>query len=188
MPELSLEAKKIIHKILRHKPDIINLNIDKNGWARTDELIEKLKEIDIDIMMINLIKHAEQTNKFIFSCKKYKKIRAAYGHSLGLKLSDLFGSPIKPGKYLYHGTSTSNIPSILKEGIRKMDRDHTFMTSNVTLAIKYGFMKDNDVSILIIDAEKMYYDYKNIYAAHDETWLTEQVYPNYIYKIKKLMP
>ena len=32
---------KFLSLILRHKPETINLELDKNGWADIDELIEK---------------------------------------------------------------------------------------------------------------------------------------------------
>ena len=32
---------KFLSLILRHKPETINLKLDKNGWADIDELIEK---------------------------------------------------------------------------------------------------------------------------------------------------
>ena len=41
---------RFISLILRHKPEIIDLKLDKNGWANTKELIERInksgREID----------------------------------------------------------------------------------------------------------------------------------------------
>ena len=45
---------RFISLILRHKPETIDLKLDKNGWANTKELIEKIsksgREIDFEIL------------------------------------------------------------------------------------------------------------------------------------------
>jgi len=45
---------RFISLILRHKPETINLKLDKNGWADTKELIEKIsksgREIDFETL------------------------------------------------------------------------------------------------------------------------------------------
>ena len=45
---------RFISLILRHKPETINLKLDKNGWANTKELIEKIsksgREIDLETL------------------------------------------------------------------------------------------------------------------------------------------
>ena len=45
-----LKLGRFISLILRHKPETIDLKLDKNGWADTKELIEKIsksgREID----------------------------------------------------------------------------------------------------------------------------------------------
>ena len=44
---------RFISLILRHKPETINLKLDKNGWADTKELIEKIsksgREINLEL-------------------------------------------------------------------------------------------------------------------------------------------
>ena len=45
---------RFISLILRHKPETIDIKLDKNGWANTKELIEKIsksgREIDLETM------------------------------------------------------------------------------------------------------------------------------------------
>ena len=48
-----LKLGRFISLILRHKPETINLKLDKNGWADTKELIEKIsksgREINLEL-------------------------------------------------------------------------------------------------------------------------------------------
>ena len=47
--QLKMNEKNLKHKskflslVLRHKPEAIDLKLDKNGWADIEELIEKAK-------------------------------------------------------------------------------------------------------------------------------------------------
>ena len=40
-----IKLGRFISLILRHKPETIDLKLDKNGWANINELIEKIKKI-----------------------------------------------------------------------------------------------------------------------------------------------
>lgn len=33
---------KFLSLVLRHKPEVINLTMDENGWADTDDLMKKM--------------------------------------------------------------------------------------------------------------------------------------------------
>ena len=48
-----LKLGRFISLILRHKPETINLKLDRNGWADTKELIEKIsksgREINLEL-------------------------------------------------------------------------------------------------------------------------------------------
>lgn len=37
------KTSKFLSYVLRHHPELINLNLDENGWANVDELITKSK-------------------------------------------------------------------------------------------------------------------------------------------------
>ncbi|MEM1120302.1 MAG: RNA 2'-phosphotransferase, partial [Bacteroidota bacterium] len=50
----STKLSKFISLVLRHRPEVINLELDENGWANTPELIEKMtnygKRINVDAL------------------------------------------------------------------------------------------------------------------------------------------
>lgn len=51
---------KFLSLILKHKPKVINIKMDKNGWINVEELIQKMNEhnnkitINGDILLINI--------------------------------------------------------------------------------------------------------------------------------------
>lgn len=49
------ETSKFISLILRHKPEVIGINLDEHGWANVDELIAgvaKTHEFNTDILEV----------------------------------------------------------------------------------------------------------------------------------------
>ena len=42
---------RFISLILRHKPETINLKLDKNGWANVNELIKKLVNLEEKLIL-----------------------------------------------------------------------------------------------------------------------------------------
>ena len=79
---------KFLSLVLRHAPETIALELDKNGWANVDELISKCnqfgKELDFD-----LLEEVVETNdkkRFAFN-EDLSKIRANQGHSIEVELN-----------------------------------------------------------------------------------------------------
>ena len=54
---------RFISLILRHKPETINLKLDKNGWANTKELIEKISKSGREIDFETLERIVNENNK-----------------------------------------------------------------------------------------------------------------------------
>jgi putative RNA 2'-phosphotransferase len=72
---------KLLSYILRHKPAAIEIDLDQNGWANVDELINKLKQKNVHINF-ELLKYVTDTNnkkRFTFN-DDFSKIRASQGH------------------------------------------------------------------------------------------------------------
>ena len=52
---------KFMSLVLRHQPELIGLELDKNGWAKTAELIEKSKSKEL-FYTHEIIKEIVETN------------------------------------------------------------------------------------------------------------------------------
>lgn len=183
-----VSSGRLLHTVLRHKPALIHLELDERASVPVDKLFRRAAEAGYVLTRADLRLLMRRTNRYVFVDKAELNLRAAYGHSLGTQLGSLFGNPQPPAGLLYHGTGSSNAAAILHKGIRRMSRDHVFLTSQLPTAAWYSKRRSREASIVVVDAVKMYRDCRNTYAAHDGTWLVEQVDPRYIVRIVNLGP
>ena len=98
-----IKIGKYICLILRHKPEIIGIELDKNGWANIDELINGLKKKypDFNREKLEYIVNTDNKQRYSLSDDK-SKIRARQGHSIDV---DVELKELAPPEFLYHGTA-----------------------------------------------------------------------------------
>lgn len=172
------KTSKFLSYVLRHHPELINLNLDENGWANVDELITKSKRDSYQGLTIEELNEIVETNdkkRFIFNEDK-TRIRANQGHSIDINLALI---PQKPPEFLYHGTAQSNIDSIFEKGIEKRNRQHVHLSQDIETATKVGMRHGKSV-ILTINTEKMFDDGIEFYLSENNVWLTNFVDIKYI--------
>lgn len=172
------KTSKFLSYVLRHHPELINLNLDENGWANIDELITKLKRDSYQGLTFEELNEIVETNdkkRFIFNEDK-TRIRANQGHSIDINLALI---PKQPPEFLYHGTAQSNIDSIFEKGIEKRNRQHVHLSQDKETATKVG-MRHGKPVILTIDTEKMFDDGIEFYLSENNVWLTDFVDIKYI--------
>ncbi|WP_315053116.1 RNA 2'-phosphotransferase [Chryseobacterium indoltheticum] len=171
------KTSKFLSYVLRHHPELIDLNLDENGWANVDELITKSKN-DSQGFTFEELDEIVQTNdkkRFIFNEDK-TRIRANQGHSIDINLALI---PQQPPEFLYHGTAQSNIDSIFEKGIEKRNRQHVHLSQYIETATKVG-MRHGKPIILTINTEKMFDDGIEFYLSENNVWLTDFVDIKYI--------
>lgn len=169
-----------ISLILRHKPEVINIELNEFGYADVNELIKGVNEsgryLDLDILKD--IVATDKKGRYSFN-NDYTKIRANQGHSIDVKV-DL--DELRPPQYLYHGTSVENINNILNDGIKRMSRLYVHLSDNTNTALQVG--KRHGTPILLkINTERMYEDGYKFYLSKNKVWLTEFVPNNYIERL-----
>ncbi|MEB9469504.1 RNA 2'-phosphotransferase [Bacillus cereus] len=166
-----------ISLILRHKPDVINIELDEFGYANVEELIDGVnksgRHIDFDILQ--QIVQQDKKDRYSFNEDK-TLIRANQGHSINVTVSL---TEVIPPQYLYHGTATRFVESIMMHGINKMSRLHVHLSDNKETALQVG--KRHGIPVfLTIDALKMHRDGYKFYLSKNNVFLTEFVPSNYI--------
>ena len=65
-----MQLSKFISLILRHKPDVIGITLDRYGWANVQELIAGINATGnhhIDLVMLREIVQADEKNRYSFS-------------------------------------------------------------------------------------------------------------------------
>lgn len=183
-PELE-GLSKYISYLLRHHPETLKLKMDKQGWVKVDELIEKINEtrvekIDLDI----LLEIVRENNKQRFAIRENNWgmfIRANQGHTL--KEVDMKFKAVMPPKVLYHGTGKKSVKSILEKGILAGRRQHVHLSSDIETAVNVG-SRHGYPKVFEVNAEQMNKDGVEFYLSENNVWLTNFVDKKYIRVIR----
>ncbi len=168
---------KFLSFVLRHKPEIIDLVLDKNGWANTADLLEKMNKNGLQVNA-EILAHVVATNsKKRFSFNEDKTcIRASQGHSIAVEL-DL--EEAEPPEILYHGTGEKAVESILATGLEKRERQHVHLSSDIATARMVG-QRHGKVKVLLIAAGEMRKDGFSFFISANNVWLIDHVPVRYL--------
>jgi putative RNA 2'-phosphotransferase len=168
---------KFLSLILRHKPEIIGIDLDPSGWADVQELLQKLnkRDMQIDFETLEYVVANNSKKRFTFNPDK-TKIRANQGHSVAI--SHDF-EEVTPPVILYHGTALRFIDSILTTGIEKRSRHHVHLSPDQATAKKVGQRHGKPV-VLKINSLAMYRSGHAFYLSENNIWLTDFVPPEFI--------
>ena len=171
------KISKFLSLVLRHKPEVIGINLDENGWVKVDELISKMNDYGkkIDKKTLAMVVANNDKKRFSFNSNK-TKIRASQGHSINI---DLAYQASKPPEILYHGTGQKSVSSIMATGINKRNRQHVHLSSDTITATKVG-QRHGKVTILEIAAQEMFADGYEFYLSDNKVWLSDFVPTKYI--------
>ncbi|MCB0517135.1 MAG: RNA 2'-phosphotransferase [Chitinophagales bacterium] len=168
---------KFLSLALRHKPETIDIQLDQNGWADVEDLLEKANNYGI-MFDKEILHHIVATNtkkRFAFN-DTLDKIRASQGHSINVELGY---SNQKPPAILYHGTGEKSVQSILATGLSKQNRQHVHLSSDIQTAIAVG-QRHGKPFVFTVLAGQMYEDKFEFYIADNGVWLTDNVPSKYL--------
>lgn len=168
---------KFMSLVLRHRPGQIGLQLDEEGWADVNELIEKINAAGAGLTpgILDTVVTTNDKKRFAFNDDK-TRIRASQGHSVSV---DLGLEPLIPPPLLYHGTAEKNRDSIFNSGILKGKRTHVHLSADIPTAQQVGSRHGKPV-VLVIDAEAMHKAGLPFYLSANGVWLTGFVAPIYI--------
>jgi len=173
------DISKFISLVLRHKPEVIGIELDDKGFADLDELIKKSNAhrpgLNMTLENVHDVVANNDKKRFVLS-EDGKRIKAAQGHSIKVELE--LKKEVPPF-VLYHGTVEKFLPAIRKSGLLKMNRHHVHLSKDLATAMNVGGRRGTPV-ILTVNARKMYADGYAFYLSENGVWLTESVPPEYI--------
>lgn len=172
--ELDIKGKYLSY-LLRHDKQAFDDNkIDENGWRDINELCE----LGFTRNLIELIVSTNSKKRYEFNEDK-TKIRARQGHSIPV---DVGLKETTPPDYLYHGTASRFIDSIMQEGLKPQTRLYVHLSNDYDTAVKVGQRHGKPV-ILKIDTARMANDGIRFYLSNNGVWLTEYVDKKYIERL-----
>ena len=157
--------------LLRHDK---NYKFDDHGYRTVQDLIDNY---GYSIEELDAIFETNDKKRYEYNEDK-SLIRARQGHSVNV---DVDLKEMVPPDILYHGTATRFYSDILKEGIKKMNRQYVHLSDNYTTAVSVG-SRHGSAIVLTIDAKKMVNDGCKFYLSNNGVWLTDYVKPDYILK------
>ncbi|MEM9771861.1 MAG: RNA 2'-phosphotransferase [Cyanobacteria bacterium P01_D01_bin.73] len=171
------KTSKFLSLVLRHRPEIIGLELDRQGWAEVDDLLTQLGLHGRSITQEQLVRVVEENDKQRFRFNGDRtRIRASQGHSVAI---DLALPPKKPPTQLFHGTATRFLDSIRQQGLLSRSRQHVHLSQDKSTAEKVGKRHGSPV-ILVVDSEGMSRDSLEFFLSDNGVWLTEKVPEDYI--------
>ncbi len=177
MNENIVTASKYLSLLLRHKPEVIGLSLDTEGWAEIDDIVRLTadRRTSLTKRLIEEITATSDKKRFVIS-DDGTRIRANQGHSIAV---DLNLKPQNPPETLYHGTANRFLESILRQGLKKGSRHHVHLSPDSATALKVGQRHGKPV-ILSIAAQAMQSSGYIFFLSANGVWLTEHVPAKFI--------
>lgn len=170
---------KYIAYLLRHYPEDIGMQLDKNGWADTQELIVGIKKRYAGFNMYDLEEIVRTDNKQRYSFNEDKThIRANQGHSVNV---DVELKEMKPPSVLYHGTGEKYVSSIDKNGLIPKGRLYVHLSKDTETATAVGKRHGKPIIYMVLSV-KMADDGYKFYLSENGVWLTKEVPIKYLVK------
>lgn len=179
MNEHLIRLSKTISHALRHKPEEYGLVLDAEGWVAVEDLLTALRgrfgtRQTISLTEIEAIIAESEKQRFEL---RDGKIRAFYGHSTPTKIEKV---AVVPPVILYHGTTRRATETILREGLRPMNRQYVHLSTDERTARTVGLRRTGNPVILRIAALDAYQQGINFYLGNEDIWLADPIPPAFI--------
>jgi putative RNA 2'-phosphotransferase len=173
---------KFLSLVLRHQPQTIGLQLNEQGWASVDDLLQKMQATGkpLDRETLQFIVDTNNKKRFAFN-DDGTMIRASQGHSINVELGY---TAVAPPPTLYHGTTERNIAAILQEGLKKQQRQHVHLSADGETALAVGQRHGKPV-VLEVLAGEMYSKGYSFFQSANGAWLTDAVPPAYLRLLQK---
>lgn len=168
---------KYMSLILRHKPEVIGIELDEHGWANVDDLISGIKKDnhEFDLELLEKIVKTDNKQRYSFNDEK-TLIRANQGHSIPV---DVELEEKRPPEFLYHGTGEKYVESIDKIGLIPKSRLYVHLSKDIITAEQVGKRHGKEI-VYQVDAGQMYKDGYKFFLSVNNVWLTKEVPMKYL--------
>lgn len=162
--------------ILRHKPEVIGIQLDEHGWADVEELVAGVAaDRTFSRDMLEEIVRTDSKRRYSFNADK-TKIRANQGHSIDV---DLEFETAQPPEYLWHGTAEKYVDSIEVKGLLPKSRKYVHLSLDIQTAVQVGKRHGSPV-IYRVRSGEMYRKGFRFYISVNGIWLTMMVPVEYL--------
>ena len=168
---------KFMSLVLRHQPGLIGIELDAAGWAGVDDLLTRAATAGRAVTRDQLNEVVATSDKRRFALSDDgTRIRANQGHSIEV---DLGLEPIDPPEFLFHGTASRFVESILATGLERRSRHHVHLTEDIAIGEAVGRRYGKPV-ILRVAAGAMAAQGHVFFRSANGVWLVESVPSSFI--------
>jgi len=181
-PKRAVKTSKFLSLVLRHRPGVIGIELDENGYVDVGDMLRKMAAHNRPLTRDEL-QHVVDTNnkqRFAFN-EDGTRIRASQGHSVDV---DLALEPREPPLALYHGTADRFVASIIEKGLEPRSRRHVHLSSDFETARTVG-SRHGRPTVFEVYALEMKRAGFEFYLSENGVWLTRHVPPNFLYELPK---
>ncbi|QEI07162.1 RNA 2'-phosphotransferase [Pigmentiphaga aceris] len=167
------ETSKFLSFVLRHEPQAIGIELDREGWADVDALIAgaAAQGRELDYAAIASIVEGNDKKRFALS-EDGKRIRAVQGHST--QSVTVTHVEKTPPEVLYHGTATRFLASIQQQGLLAGARHHVHLSQDIDTAVSVG-KRYGQVVVLRVEAARLHAQGVTFFQADNGVWLVNHV-------------
>ncbi|WP_037577914.1 RNA 2'-phosphotransferase [Phaeacidiphilus oryzae] len=172
-------SSRFLALVLRHRPELVGIQLDSAGWVAVDRLLAALAEDGRPLSRAELDEIVATNDKRRFEVEgtgATARIRASQGHSVAVELGY---APAVPPDLLFHGTHGGAVDAILREGLRPMTRHAVHLSAEAGSAARVGARRGRPV-VLRVDAARMARDGYRFEVSANGVWLVEAVPPAYL--------
>lgn len=170
-------TSKFLSYVLRHKPETIGLELDPEGWAMVDQLLNLAGKHGTALSRKLLLEIVATSGKKRFALSQDgSRIRANHGHSIRV---DLGLSPQTPPRILFHGTATRFEASIRAQGLVAGSRQYVHLSADRETAIQVGNRYGKPL-LLEVEALAMCNRGYEFFMSANGIWLTRAVPAGYL--------
>lgn len=170
-PHNSRASKKLSY-LLRHSQDPLYISLE-GGWAKVAAILDTLQ---ISQTQLEQIVAEDEKMRYSFN-NSGTMIRANQGHSIpGVHIE--FASP-EPPEFLYHGTATRFLESIMKDGLKPMTRQWVHISPTYETAVKVGSRHGKPI-VLRVKAKEFVAAGNKLFLSDNGVWLAMAVPSSYL--------
>lgn len=168
---------KYMSLILRHKPDVIGIELDEHGWANVNDLISGIEKDNhgFNFELLEEIVRSDSKQRYSFNDDK-SLIRANQGHSVNV---DVELKEKEPPEYLYHGTGEKYVKFINQDGLIPKSRLYVHLSKDIKTAENVGKRHGKEI-IYRINSGRMYRNGYKFYLSENGIWLTKEASVKYL--------
>lgn len=173
MSKQHAEISKFLSFVLRHRPDLIGITLDREGWADISALIVAAGNDGkkLDRGLLQAVVATSDKKRFTIS-KDGLRIRAVQGHSIDSV--DIMYAEKMPPEFLYHGTAARFLESIRNQGLQSRSRQYVHLSQDEQTAFAVGQRHGTPI-VLKIKALLMHENGSKFFQAENGVWLVEFV-------------